>query len=68
MPVITGRDPAIEMLASLGTPTVPIVHDDDCYICNDPDYARAGLPLCRACPLCGGHIAADDGICPECEG
>ena len=63
---IMGKDPAFEFLASLGTPSVPTVHDADCYICNDPDFARAGLPLCYACPECGGHIAADDGECQAC--
>lgn len=50
------------------------VHDDKCYICNDPDFARMGLPLCRECPECKeksegkvlGHIAADDSECTVC--
>lgn len=48
------------------------VHDDKCYICNDPDFARMGLPLCRECPKCKeggvtlGHIAADDCECTVC--
>lgn len=37
-----------------------------CYICEDPDFARMGLPLCRACPKCGGHVAADDTRCDDC--
>ena len=44
----------------------PAVYSDTCYICRDPDYARYELPLCRACPFCGGHIAADNNICNEC--
>lgn len=49
------------------------VYDDRCYICNDPDFARMGLPLCRSCPACEregrgpGHIAADDTECTVCE-
>lgn len=39
---------------------------DTCFICNDPDFSRMGLPLCRACPKCGGHIAADDSRCDDC--
>jgi len=39
---------------------------DDCYICRDQDFAARGLPLCRACPACGGHIAADDSVCDDC--
>lgn len=38
----------------------------DCYICNDPDFARMGLPLCTACMKCKGHVAADDTICDDC--
>jgi hypothetical protein len=39
------------------------VFDKDCYICRDPEFAMMGLPLCYACPTCGGHIAADDCVC-----
>ena len=38
----------------------------DCYICNDSEFSRMGLPLCRKCPVCGGHVAADDTVCDEC--
>lgn len=58
-------DPALWMLFD-GVKTTPIVHSEKCYICCDPDYARMGLPLCRKCPNCGGHIAADDSICDNC--
>ena len=37
-----------------------------CYICEDPEYALMGLPLCTACPKCGGHVAADDTCCDDC--
>lgn len=47
------------------------VYDPRCYICNDPDFARMGLPLCRKCPECQksgklGHVAADDTVCTVC--
>lgn len=42
------------------------VFSNGCYICRDPEYALAGLPLCRECPKCGGHIAADDSLCDSC--
>lgn len=46
-----------------GTTTV---HDDDCYICRDPEFAMMGLPLCYACSKCKGHVPADDCICTVC--
>jgi len=58
-------DPAYWMLND-GFESTPVVHKQECYICNDPEYARMGLPLCRKCPLCGGHIAADDKRCDDC--
>jgi hypothetical protein len=39
------------------------VYNETCYICNDPEFALMGLPLCYSCYLCGGHVAADDMIC-----
>lgn len=42
------------------------VYSVDCYICRDPEFALYGLPLCRACPYCGGHVAADDTRCDVC--
>lgn len=41
-------------------------YDAECYICTDLDFAKYGLPLCYACPKCGGHIAADDDECHAC--
>ena len=58
-------DPASWMLFD-GVETTPVVYSPDCYICNDPEFAQMGLPLCRACPVCGGHIAADDSRCDDC--
>lgn len=51
--------------------STPKVHRDGCYICEDPDYRRMGLPLCRRCINCStkdkfGHIAADDTVCDDC--
>jgi len=39
------------------------VYDSNCYICNDPEFALMGLPLCYPCILCGAHVAADDEVC-----
>jgi len=58
-------DPAYWMLFD-GVETTPVVYSEDCYICNDDEYARMGLPLCRKCPKCGGHIPADDSVCDDC--
>lgn len=52
----------------------PGVYDPNCYICNDPDFARMGLPLCRPCAKCQrdsgglaqGHVAADETVCSVC--
>lgn len=58
-------DPAYWMLHD-GVTTTPVVYSSDCYICNDPEFAQMGLPLCRKCPYCEGHVAADDPICDDC--
>jgi hypothetical protein len=42
------------------------VYKVGCYICEDPSFARMGLPLCRPCAKCGGHVAADDTVCDDC--
>jgi hypothetical protein len=39
---------------------------ESCYICNDEEFALIGLPLCYACPKCGGHVPADDTVCSDC--
>jgi len=39
---------------------------DGCYICQDPEFALMGMPLCRKCPACGGHVQADDTVCWQC--
>jgi hypothetical protein len=64
-------DPAFWMLLD-GHVSIPVVHDDNCYICRDPEYAQMGLTLCYVCPAClradrgMGHIPADDTACTEC--
>jgi len=58
-------DPASWMLHD-GVETTPVVHRQGCYICEDPEFSQMGLPLCRKCPKCGGHIPADDTACDDC--
>jgi hypothetical protein len=58
-------DPAHALLLDEYTST-PVVHRTGCFICEDPEFAAMGLPLCRRCPLCGGHVAADDTLCDDC--
>lgn len=65
MPKMKPDDPAYWMLSD-GVETTPVVYSPTCYICNDPEFAQMGLPLCRKCPYCGGHVAADDSICDNC--
>lgn len=59
-------DPSYWMLLDDFT-TTPVVHREGCYICEDPEFAQMGLPLCYKCPKCEGHIAADDTVCDDCE-
>lgn len=71
-------DPASALLRG-GHRSVPKVHSDSCYICEDPEFAAMGLPLCRPCPMCAanavlmgqqpghyGHVPADDTTCTVC--
>lgn len=58
-------DPAYWMLLDDFT-TTPVVYRANCYICRDPEFAQMGLPLCRKCPECEGHVAADDTVCDDC--
>ena len=46
--------------------STPTIYSEGCYICNDPEFAQMGLPLCRICKFCKGHIAADNSICDDC--
>lgn len=47
------------------------VYADGCYICEDPEFALMGLPLCYPCAVvidgveCGAHTPADDVECDE---
>lgn len=43
------------------------VHRAGCYICEDPEFALMGLPLCYPCAKCGGHVPADDSVCSDCK-
>jgi hypothetical protein len=58
-------DPAYWMLTDDVTST-PVAYRAGCYICEDPEFAAMGLPLCRVCPWCEGHVAADDTVCDNC--
>lgn len=58
-------DPTYWMLKD-GKTTTPTVHKDGCYICEDPEFAQMGLPLCYPCAKCKGHVAADDTYCDDC--
>jgi hypothetical protein len=59
------NDPAYWMLKD-DFVTTPEVYKETCYICRDPEFAQMGLPLCKPCNKCGGHVAADDSICDDC--
>lgn len=64
------HDPAYALLGD-SFKTTPKVHRSGCYICEDMEFARMGLPLCSPCCKCreggtDGHIAADDGACDDC--
>lgn len=64
------QDPAFFMLTD-DFQSKPRVLRAGCYICQDMEYARMGLPLCSPCCECretgqDGHIAADDGQCDDC--
>lgn len=59
-------DPAYWMLLDDFTST-PVVYHTGCYICEDPEFAQMGLPLCYLCPSCKtGHVPADDVVCDDC--
>ena len=65
--ITQSSDPAFALLQDSFT-TTPIegLYRESCYICTDPEFAQMGLPLCYACPICGGHVAADDTVCDDC--
>jgi hypothetical protein len=62
----TRSDDLAHVLLTDSFTSTPVVHRSGCYICEDPEFAQMGLPLCRSCPKCGGHIAADDSVCDDC--
>ena len=59
-------DPAYHLLTD-GFTSEPTVYKAGCYICEDPEFAQMGLPLCYSCAKCGGHVPADDNVCSDCE-
>lgn len=62
-------DPAYWLLTDENTHhSVPnqSIFRENCYICRDPEFAQMGLPLCKPCEACGGHVAADDTECWDC--
>lgn len=63
-------DPAYALLQD-DVVSTRVVYRSGCFICEDPEFAMMGLPLCRPCPKCQeqgktGHIAADDCECDDC--
>jgi hypothetical protein len=59
-------DPATVLIGRVPQSKQTAPYRESCYICRDPEFAQMGLPLCRACPACGGHVAADDVVCDDC--
>lgn len=57
-------DPAFWMLLDGHTSTA-VVYLEGCYICEDPEFAQMGMPLCRPCPECVRHRLV---VCTECNG
>lgn len=64
-------DPAYVLLDG-GHTSVQVVHRKGCYICEDREFARMGLPLCKRCCQCAakgkdGHMPADSYVCDDCQ-
>lgn len=60
-------DPAYSLLTD-GNTSTPVVYREGCYICEDPEFAQMGLPLCSLCVRCKtGHVPADDTYCDDCD-
>lgn len=57
------HDPAFVLLLD-GKVSVPVVHRGGCYICEDPEFAAMGLPLCFPCPAC----VRKQEVCGACQG
>lgn len=69
--VTQSNDPAFALLQDDFTTSTSAEHDNSCYICEDPEFAQMGLPLCRPCARCRaggrqGHVPADDSVCTIC--
>lgn len=62
----TQMDDPAHILLTDDKVSTPRVYKEGCYICEDPEFAQMGLPLCTTCESCGGHIAADDTTCDDC--
>lgn len=68
----TQMDDPAHLLLTDGHTSSTTVYDARCYICNDPEFAQMGLPLCRECDACKeagrglGHVPADDCECTVC--
>jgi len=65
-------DPAYFLLSD-GRTSSSTIKRQGCYICEDPEFAQMGLPLCQPCAACtqkagspAGHIPADDSVCDDC--
>ena len=58
-------DPCQWMLKD-GFTTTKHDHRPGCYICEDPEFAQMGLPLCKNCTHCAGHVPADSSQCDDC--
>lgn len=43
------------------------IHRKGCYICEDEEFELMGMPLCKKCVRCEGHVPADDCICDDCD-
>lgn len=58
-------DPAYFLLED-GFTSKRTIFKKGCYICEDPEFALMGLPLCYRYKFCNGHIPADSDICDDC--
>lgn len=61
-------DPAYQLLVNPNIYSTPKIFREGCYICEDPEFAQLGMPLCNPCCNCeGGHVPADQGECDDCH-